>query len=374
MSNARKLADNLPREGQLSGRNLIINGGQQVWQRATATTTITNSSYPTVDRFRCYTGGATYTSTRSTDVPSGQGFSYSNKFDVATPDNALGAGSFYVFKTRLEGSTCMPLCYGTSDAKTITLSFWVKSNKTGTYSISLYKFDGTSYTYVKNYTINTANTWEKKIITITPTAGNTTFITSSAGQIANDNSHGLDINFILSVGSNHTGGTDDSWSSNLNHYATSSNVNWMDNASNNFYITGVQLEVGSQATPFEHEPYDVTLRKCQRYFYLETPTSTDSSGRLGVSSHSTTVVFDHTLPIQMRTKPSLSLTSASLRIGDTVSQGFTTSSGTVAQNTYSGTQSITYILGGFSGLTTYRTYLHEPDSASPGMVKFDAEL
>ena len=69
MSNARKLADNLPREGQLSGRNLIINGGMQVWQRASATTTITNSSYPTVDRFRCYTGGATYTSTRSTDVP-----------------------------------------------------------------------------------------------------------------------------------------------------------------------------------------------------------------------------------------------------------------------------------------------------------------
>lgn len=267
MSNARKLADNLPSEGQLGGRNLIINGGMQVWQRSSATTTITNSSYPTVDRFRCYTGGATYTSTRSTDVPSGQGFSYSNKFDVLTADNALGAGSFYVFKTRLEGSTCMPLCYGTSDAKTITLSFWVKSNKTGTYSISLYKFDGTSYSYVKNYTINTANTWEKKIITITPTAGSTSFITSSAGQIANDNSHGLDINFILSVGSNHTGGTDDSWSSNLNHYATSSNVNWMDSTSNNFYITGVQLEVGPQSTPFEHEPYEATLRKCQRYYY-----------------------------------------------------------------------------------------------------------
>ena len=122
MSNARKLADNLPIEGQLSGRNLIINGGMQIWQRSSATTTITNSSYPTVDRFRCYTGGATYTSTRSTDVPSGQGFSYSNKFDVAGADNALGAGSFYVFKTRLEGSSCMPLCYGTSDAKTITLS------------------------------------------------------------------------------------------------------------------------------------------------------------------------------------------------------------------------------------------------------------
>ena len=304
MSNVRKLADNLPREGQLSGRNLIINGGMQVWQRASATTTITNSSYPTVDRFRCYTGGATYTSTRSTDVPSGQGFSYSNKFDVATADNALGAGSFYVFKTRLEGSTCMPLCYGTSDAKTITLSFWVKSNKTGTYSISLYKFDGTSYSYVKNYTINTANTWEKKIITITPTAGSTTFITSSAGQIANDNSHGLDINFILSVGSNHTGGTDDSWSSNLEHYATSSNVNWMDSTSNNFYITGIQLEVGSQATPFEHEPISVTEQKCYRYYYKSTtyPLSLANAQSTAYSFRQERTQ-QHSLPAIMRASP-----------------------------------------------------------------------
>ena len=87
----------------------------------------------------------------------------------------------------------------------------------------------------------------------------------------------------------------------------------MDNTSNNFYLTGFQLEVGSQATPFEHEPYETTLRKCQRYFYQETKTSADSSGRLGVASHSTTCVFDHTLPVQMRVKPSLLLTSTSLR-------------------------------------------------------------
>ena len=369
MSNARKLADNLPIEGQLSGRNLIINGGMQVWQRSSATTTITNSSYPTVDRFRCYTGGATYTSTRSTDVPSGQGFSYSNKFDVSGADNALGAGSFYVFKTRLEGSSCMPLCYGTSDAKTITLSFWVKSNKTGTYSISLYKFDNTAYSYVKNYTINTANTWEKKIITITPTAGNTTFITSSAGAIANDNSHGLDINFILSVGSNHTGGTDDSWSSNLNHYATSSNVNWMDSTSNNFYITGIQLEVGSQASPFEHEPVGVTLSKCHRYTFVhQTDSDYDWAALSGYCNTTTNALSFYQFPVKMRASPTLT-TSGSFQLLD----GFT---GYAISNTSLSTSSplSARVDVTASGLTVGRHIAVRNLGDSGAKLTFDAEL
>ena len=318
MSNARNLANNLsalvsaeaPIQGATGNRNLIINGSMQVWQRGTGTTTISNSTYPTVDRFRCYTGGAQYSSTRSTDVPSGQGFGFSNRFDVVAADNALGAGSFYVFKQRIEGNNCMRLAYGSSAAKTVTLSFWVKSNKTGTYAISLYKFDGTSYTYVKNYTINSADTWEKKEITITPTAGGTSYITNSPGQIANDNSHGLDVNFILSVGSNHTGGTDDSWSTNLQHYATSSNVNWMDNTANNFYITGVQLEEGTKATAFEFEDQATIEHKCFRYFYK-------SAGYNLALANATTVGYSYreersikdSFPVPMRTSPTLTAVS-----------------------------------------------------------------
>ena len=140
-------------------------------------------------------------------------------------------------------------------------------------------------------------------------------------------------------------------------------------------LTGVQFEVGANnATPFEHDQHSVTLAQCQGYYFQETTTSTDSSGRLGVASGGSTVVFDHTLPVQMRTKPSVSLTSTNLRIGDTVAAGFTTTSGTIAISTYSGFASATYTLGGFSGLTSYRTYLHEPDSSNPGIVNFDAEL
>ncbi len=304
-------------------RNLIINGGQQVWQRASATTTVGNSAYNTVDRFRFYvSGGGAYTSTRSDDVPSGQGFGFSNKLDVTTADTSVAAGDFYVFKQRLEGSDCMPLAYGSSDAKTITLSFWVKSNKTGVYSISLYKFDGTSYTYVKNYTINSANTWEKKEITITPTAGSTSFITNTAGAIANDNSHGLDVNFILSVGSNHTGGTDNSWSSNLNHYATSSNINWMDSTSNNFYITGVQLEVGSVATDFSHRTFAEELSLCQRYFYKVQGSSSDRLGIGGYVVGATEARMDVVFPVSMRAAPTISGTGTAQFDGHSDSADF----------------------------------------------------
>ena len=251
---------------QYGNRNLIINGGQQCWQRATATTTVTNSGYDTVDRFRFYvSGGGAYTSTRSTDVPSGQGFSFSNKLDVTTADTSLASSDYYAFRQRIEAQNCARLAYGTSGAQTITLSFWVKSNKTGIYCISLYKFDNTNYTYVKEYTIDSADTWEKKELTITPTAGSTTLITNSGGAIDVDNGIGLQLNFQLATGSSSAGATDDTWVSAAGS-ATNNQVNWMDSTSNNFYITGVQLEVGDTATDFEHRSFDDELRRCKRYF------------------------------------------------------------------------------------------------------------
>ena len=141
-----------------------------------------------------------------------------------------------------------------------------------------------------------------------------------------------------------------------------------------FEFTEVQLELGTEATPFEHRSFGDELIRCQRYFFQETGTASNASGILGVASGAATVVFNQSLPVQMREKPSVALTSTNLRIGDTVAAGFTTTSGTIAIQTYSGSASATYTLGGFSGLTSYRTYLHEPDATSTGFVKFDAEL
>ena len=268
MSKARELAElgAVYDSGALSNRNLIINGGMQVFQRATSATTATNNSYQTADRWKLFesTDGA-YTTERSTDTPSGTG--YSLKAVVTTADSSIGAAQYASIEHYIEAQNLQQLEYGTSSAKTLTLSFFVKSNKTGTYTVALYKSDTTGYMFTKEYTIDSASTWEKKTITITPTAGSTSFITSSGGAIANDTGIGLALGFNLAWGSNFTGGTSGSWSSTVANYSTTNAVNWMDTIGNTFLISEVQLEVGTEATPFEHRSFGQELERCQRYYY-----------------------------------------------------------------------------------------------------------
>lgn len=252
-------------QGFVNGpRNLIINGDMQVWQRATAATAVTNA-YATVDRFRFVeaTAGA-YTSERSTDSPIDTG--YSLKLQVTTADTSMASGDYAYFQQVIEAQNLQPLQYGTSSAKTLILSFWVKSSKTGTYAIALVKADSTQYNFVHEYTISSANTWEKKTITISPTAGSTSFITSAAGAINNDNGVGFYVVWMLCSGTDLNGATNNAWSSNGLHYTTTNQVNWMDSTSNNFYLSQVQLEIGENASDFEHEDYGTTLAKCQRYY------------------------------------------------------------------------------------------------------------
>jgi len=263
MSKAAQLAA-LIGSGQAQGnKNLIINGDMQIFQRATAATAA-NNSYATVDRwaFGESTDGA-YTSEQSTDTPTGTGFSV--KAQVTTADTSIAAAQYAYIYQNIEAQNLQSLQYGTSSAKTLTVSFFVKSNKTGTYTFTIYKQDATSYIIPIEYTISSANTWEKKTITISPTAGSTSFITASAGAIANDNGLGFQIAFGLAWGSNFHG-TNNTWSSNSNHYGTSNQVNWMDSTSNNFYLSQVQLEIGETATPFEHRSFADELHSCKRFY------------------------------------------------------------------------------------------------------------
>ena len=284
-------------------RNLIINGAMQVFQRATAATAAAGG-YETADRFIMgeVSGGA-YTTERSTDHPTSSG--YSLKAQVTTADTSLSAAHYAYIFHKIEAQNLQHLAYGTSSAKTLTLSFFVKSNKTGTYTVNLYKPDGTGYIFVQEYTIDSADTWEKKTITISPTAGSTSFITASAGAIANDNGSGLEVGFGLAWGSNYTGGTSGSWSSNTNHYATTNQVNWLDSTSNNFYLTQIQIEVGEQATPFEHHSFADELRRCQRYHYRRDITIYDVAAMGGVSSTNRGAYLLN-IPTAMRAKPSCS--------------------------------------------------------------------
>tara|TARA_R100001460_G_scaffold95103_1_gene137248 strand:- start:196 stop:1149 length:954 start_codon:yes stop_codon:yes gene_type:complete len=196
------------------------------------------------------------------------GFGYALQANCTGTDASIGASQSAEITQKIEAQNLQLLQYGTSNAKSITLAFWVKSSKTGTYCIAINKKDSTAYNISHEYTISSADTWEKKVIHISPTAGSTSFITSSAGAIANDNGEGLYVVFALAIGSNYHG-ANNTWTASSS-LSTSNQVNWMDNTNNNFYLTGVQLEVGeytsSTLPPFQHESFGDNLARCQRYF------------------------------------------------------------------------------------------------------------
>ena len=268
MSKAAELAAliaNVNKGSSLGSKNFIINGNMSVSQRSASAVAVSGAAYHSVDRFKTWhdTDGA-FTVEQSTAVP--DGFTKSLKAQVTTADGTIGSAQYASISQLIEGQNMQSFAYGTSSAKTITLSFHVRSSKTGSYSITLYKGARTgtsSYLFNKSYTIDSANTWEKKTITIAPDSQ----IKASAGALGNDNAIGFYLFWNLSGGSNQAGATDNTWSSNTSHYHTSSQVNWMDSTSNDFYITGVQMEIGEKATEFEHEPFSESLKKCQRYYF-----------------------------------------------------------------------------------------------------------
>jgi len=255
-------------ESPLNGRNMIINGGMQVWQRATATTTVTDASYTTVDRWRLYSSSdGAYTSEKhamSLAEINTTGHSSAIAFNVTTADTSIAAAQYSFFDQRIEAQNMQHLQWGTAAAKDVTLSFWVKSKIAGTYCVSIGKPDTTSYYLNREYTINDADTWEYKTITITPTAGSTTLITGAGGIIDNNNGIGIYLRFGLAWGTDYHA-TTNTWATGAD-WSSDQQVNWMSSTDNDFYITGLQLEAGSVATPFEHRSYGDELLKCQRYY------------------------------------------------------------------------------------------------------------
>ena len=240
--------------GAGTASNLIINGAMQVAQRSASTTVGDSATYKTLDRFAISINGTTAgraTMSQATDAPSG--FGNSMKFDVTTADTSIAADEAFGFAQRIEGQNLQQLAKGTSDAKVCTLSFYAK---------------GTAKTYIVetrdansrqvSATFDVTTSWQRFEIEIPA---------DTTGTIANDNSTELQIIWWLHAGSDYTSGTlNTSW-------ATSTNANRMvgcdsifDSTSNELFITGVQFELGETATPFEHEGYGTTLRKCQRYF------------------------------------------------------------------------------------------------------------
>ena len=252
-------------------KNVIVNGDMVISQRATGTTTISNQVHTTLDRFAGMesTDGTATLEQHSMSVAdqATTGQRYAALWKCSGTDSSIGAAQYAGLQYFAEAHHLQHFLYGTSAAKDLTLSFWVKSNTTGTYSIGIYKQDNTGYYHPTTYAISSADTWEKKVIHISPTAGSTSLITASGGAIANDNGLGIAFYFYTALGTNYHTASPNVWSSSA-VYGTSDQPNLMSSTDNNWYITGVQLEIGDAASDFEYIPFDVQLARCQRYCRL----------------------------------------------------------------------------------------------------------
>jgi len=259
MSKAAELAA-LIGSGQAQGnKNLIINGAMNVAQRGTVTSAV-HDSFGGPDRYKISeTGDTVFTMSQDSDTPTGEGFANSLKLDVTTADSSLAAGDFASVMYNFEGQNLQTLKKGTSSAKSVTLSFYIKSTITGTYIVQLYDNDNNRQVS-KSYTVSSADTWEKKTIT---------FPADTTGAFDDDNALSLLIRWWFAAGSTYTSGTlATTWASSTAANTAVGQVNAVNSTSNNIFLTGIQLEIGDVATAFEHEDFGTTLAKCQRYFLL----------------------------------------------------------------------------------------------------------
>ena len=341
---------NYPTAGPLSNRNLIVNGGMTVSQRTTSKTGVNDAGYKSLDRMRYSEnslGTTVITHEQSTDAP--DGFANSLKVTVTTAEGSVGgADGFRPIEYRIEGQDLQHLAYGTSSAKSLTLSFYVKSSVTGTYSITFYRDESTDRQITDTYTISSADTWEYKTITIPGDTG---------ASITNDNANRFAIYFHAGAGSDWTS-TDSSgsWGDYADAgFAYGSTVNLQNTLNATWQATGLQLETGSVATPFEHIRYGDELARCQRYFYKIGGDTVDTALGIAAVYSSTQINVHLDLPCAMRTKPSAVPTGASNWLYLAQGAASQTSSSSVAIGD-----------GGDINLTTLRLFIESLSSLTTG--------
>ena len=308
MSKAAELAALIGGQKALGNKNFIINGGFQVWQRGTTADTATSGDYM-CDRFLVGFSGLDGNVDWDQETSTPDGHNYALKVSTDASESSLDAGDFLRVEHRLEGQNLQLLQKGTSSAKSVTLSFWVKSSVASTYTVALEDRDTSSFREIgKSYVINSANTWEHKTVT---------FEGDTVGALDNDNAYSLGLYFWIDAGSTYTSGTfSTAWQARDTDERVYDTTGWLVSTSPQFYLTGVQLEIGDVATPFEHEPFGIVEQKCQRYYFHTYrrgiaigSTGTDNgaaysraTGSTDVSNHPNLVIV---YPTPMRTTPTL---------------------------------------------------------------------
>jgi hypothetical protein len=275
----------------LTNRNLIINGDMRIDQRNVGSAVTSASNVYLTDRWQLQINGTTNTPSfqQVTDAPTG--FQYSLKA-TSNGSETLPTNGAVTPRQRIEGFNSAHLLYGTSNAKTVTISFWVKSSLTGTWTISITN-SSFSRSYIAEYTINSANTWEYKTVTIT---GDT------AGTWNTDNTTGLIVQFPVDTDTI-LDATPNAWLAG-NYRTTSGSNRLLGTSGATWQVTGIQLEVGDTATPFEHRPYDMELARCQRYYNKNLAVYTATLGGVGYNQSTTTARFYFPFPVTMRDIPS----------------------------------------------------------------------
>ena len=340
-------------------KNMLINGDFNIWQRGSSATAFTDSNTFLTDRFYSRnTGYGSSTQEQSTDTPDGH--SNSIKFVCTSAGGSFGAGDYVRMHQEIEGYNIVGTKFGTASAKSLTLSFWVKSSITGTNSIGIYN-GAANKSFVSEYTVSSANTWEKKTISISA-------ITSGTWSI--DNTAELRLSFPMGSGSTYTTSTLDTW---LDDFKFSS-TNYIDtfgtlNATIQF--AGVQLELGSVATDFEHRSYGEELALCQRYCQVVGGESVYNQAAFGFAFSTTRLDVKYIAPTAFRAVPSIS------SVGTWTASDGNTSSSDVASFTIAGSQSSSYLLEiqcGVSSMTVNRFVRIEAKNSTSSKVIFDAEL
>ena len=303
MSKAAELAKwgEVSTNGQVSGRrNIIINGAMQVAQRSASVTGLgaDANAYQTVDRFRFLTANTAgrYTVTQTADGPSG--IANCTKIDVTTADTSIAAGEYFFFRQLFEGQDVQQLKKGTSDAEKITVSFYVKGNANATYLVELEDGDNSR---LNSQTFNVTTSWTRVV---------KTFTADTTGALDDDNANSFNLGFWLHAGATYTGGTyaSNTWASNTAaNRVPSDNTSIFDSTDRTFFITGVQMEVGSVATPFEHRSFGEELALCQRYFQARIGQQAVAAG---VWFNAAEVLANFSFLKEMRAAPTMSVSSA----------------------------------------------------------------
>ena len=313
MSRARDIADLLDSAGKVTAddldvgaiggrRNLIINGAMQIAQRGTSFTRSSGDEY-SLDRWRFVQNtSGTVTTTQQADAPSG--FYHCIQANVDTADTSLGTTEYAMIATYVEAYDVVPpSAFGTSSAKEMTLSFWHKHSIAGTYSLVL-RNGSSNVNLVLEYTQSTSDVWEKATLTVPA---------CTIGTWGTGTSRGISVEFCISNGTTYQSSTIGSWFSGTYYHSSTNQTQVIGTTNAKMRFTGVQLELGSVATPFEHRSYGEELALCQRYFYNNDTYNWDKVIWTGDATSGQSYYVVDTYPVTMRTDPSI--TTSSVGVG-----------------------------------------------------------